>query len=234
MSSSSSSSFSSPASVLKLHDALHGSSHSAASFSVNDKTKAVLRTTPDGRKEHPISLPPFLDDNDKNDAEDKDRQRHGYSSSSSNSIRNDTDIVVNTTAQLKSVSFSSHVETHDILHNKSMDDKEKNDRWYQKKEWKSLRRDGRVTRRLMENSELANNHETLGFCTLGLKKETHPYAREKQLHKMLYHDLLMSEQQRQRDEGIKDADVLAHKLIQLQCRCRHAAFVSSLRPSHLS
>ena len=132
----------------------------------------------------------------------------------------------------KSVSFSlSDVQIHEILHHQDMDENEKNKRWYRKKEWKKLRREGRVTTRLLENGELTaiSDHEDLGFCTLGLKHERHPYAREEQLHKMLYRDLLMSEQQRQRDEHSYDPDGLALLLIQLQHRCRHTAFISSLR-----
>ena len=141
-------------------------------------------------------------------------------------------------AARRTVSFSSNlVETHEILHRHDMEEEEKNDRWYRKKEWKKLRREGRVTARLMENEEIpagSVDFEELGFCTLGLKQEPHPYAREKQLHKMLYKDLLMSEQQRQVDLGINDPETLAGTLIRLQNQCRHTSFVSSLRKQNTS
>jgi hypothetical protein len=206
---SSSSSFASPTSILKLNDSLHGSSHSSSStFSVRDNSKSkaalhadILLLGVEGGALGSGSLPllPF-----------------GNST---------------TTITKKSVSFSWHVEKHEILHRNDMDENEKIDRWYRKKEWKTLRREGRVTSRLMQNGDLTSNHEDLGFCTLGLKKETHPYANQNQLHKFLYKDLLMSEQQRQYDLGINDADILAEKLIQLNRKSRHAVFISSLNRS---
>lgn len=133
--------------------------------------------------------------------------------------------------QQKSVSFSWNVTTVDIVHRHDMDEAEKDARWYRKHEWKRLRREGRVTARLVEDGELTEDNEDLGLCITGLKAETHGYARQRQLHKFLYKDALFSEQATQQKQGINDAETLSLKLMTLQSKCRHAVFVSSLRPN---
>jgi hypothetical protein len=127
----------------------------------------------------------------------------------------------------KSVRFSSTVERHEITHRLDMEEKQKKQFWYRKSDYKRIRREGRETVQLIRNGELLQ--DTNHHCLLGLDSETHVYARQRSMHKMMVQGLVVDEQEYQRQKGIRDPESLAMKIRDFDSRCKHAAFVAGLR-----
>ena len=103
--------------------------------------------------------------------------------------------------------------------------------WYRSKELKRIRKEGQETLQLLREGALVADTEE--HCLLGLNsfsETTHPYAKQRSLHKMLLRDVLMEEQRRQWELGSYfDDESLGAKVRDFSSRCRHAEFVSGLR-----
>jgi hypothetical protein len=127
----------------------------------------------------------------------------------------------------KSLRFCSGVESHEITHQSDMDDNERKLIWYRPSDYKRIRKESQETVKMIRNGDLLQDNDIQ--CVLGLDGETHSYARQHSLHKMMVQDLVYCEQARQRVCGIKDPEFLAEKIRDLNYRCRHAAFVAGLR-----
>jgi hypothetical protein len=126
-----------------------------------------------------------------------------------------------------SVRFNDDVQVHEIVHHKDMEEKEKKFLWYRVKDYKRIRKEGQATVSLIRAGVLYEDSDD--DCLEGLDSETHPYARQRSLHKLMAQSLVFEEQQRQREEKINDPDFLALNFSDFCSRCRHAAFVAGLR-----
>jgi hypothetical protein len=119
-------------------------------------------------------------------------------------------------------------ETRLIEHRNDMTDDEKEARWYDRTDLKRVRKEGRITARLVRDGYLLR--DTDDHCLLGLDGESDPcYARLREMHRATVRDLVFSEQDRQRELGLHDPEGLSEMTAALRARCRHARFVSSLR-----
>lgn len=125
------------------------------------------------------------------------------------------------------VSFSSEVETYHIVHCNEMDEDEKTVRWYRSTELKRLRKESRTTARLIRDGLLFR--DTDDHCLLGLDGEAHAYAHQREIHKLMVQELVLAEQERQRERGECDPEGLSDMVAELRSRCRHAKFMSGLR-----
>lgn len=127
----------------------------------------------------------------------------------------------------KEVRFSSDVESHKIAHRLDMEEQEKKHIWYRTKDYKRIRKEGQETAKMIRDGDLIK--DTDHHCLLGLDNETHIYARQRSLHKLMIQAVVSDEQERQREEDIKDTELFAWKIRDFDSRCRHAAFVAGLR-----
>ena len=128
---------------------------------------------------------------------------------------------------VNSVRFSDDVQVHEVAHHKDMEEKELKAVWYRGKDYKRIRKEGQATVSLIREGVLYEDSDD--YCLQGLDSETHAYARQRSLHKLMAQAMVFREQQRQREENINDPDFLALNFSDFCSRCRHAAFVAGLR-----
>jgi hypothetical protein len=127
----------------------------------------------------------------------------------------------------KRVSFSTNQdETYDTIHRNDMSGDEKAARWYQDSELKRIRKECRITARLIREGHL--HHDTGDHCVLGLDGEAHSYAHQREIHRLMVRDLVLTEQDRQRERGLCDPEGLSGMVASLRSRCRHAKFMSGV------
>ena len=121
----------------------------------------------------------------------------------------------------------ANIVIHEIDHRQE----EKKLIWYRNKELKRIRKEGQETVQLLHSGEICADTED--HCVLGLDcfgDSTHPYAKQRSLHKMLLRDIVLQEQRRQSELGnYFDEESLAAKVREFTSRCRHAEFVARLR-----
>jgi hypothetical protein len=125
------------------------------------------------------------------------------------------------------VRFNDEVQVHEVLHRKDMEEVELKSVWYFRKDYKRIRKESQETVRLIREGVLCEDSDE--YCLKGLDSETHSYARQRSLHKLMAKSLVFAEQQRQREANISDPEFLALNFSDFSSRCRHAAFVAGLR-----
>jgi hypothetical protein len=128
---------------------------------------------------------------------------------------------------VRSVRFNDEVLVYEIDHRNDIEEEELKSLWYTVQDYKRLRKECHVTARLIREGFLYEDSDD--FCLEGLDNETHSYARQRSLHKLLAQYLVFDEQQRQREKKINDPDFLALHFSDLCSRSRHAVFVAGLR-----
>jgi len=127
----------------------------------------------------------------------------------------------------KRVRFQTVPITHEVPSPASRSKKEKKKTWYGKKELKQIQDECKETATLIRKGEIVVDTEE--HCVLGLANRSHPYARQRAMHKHFHRGLVCTEQERQRrEEGQVDLIVLAAKSMDFSSRCRLASFVASL------
>jgi hypothetical protein len=128
---------------------------------------------------------------------------------------------------IKSLRFNDDIQVREVAHHNDMEEKELKSLWYRVKDYKRIRKEGQATVSLIREGLLYKDSDD--YCLEGLDSETHAYARQRSLHKLMAQSLVFEEQQRQREEKINDPGFLALKFSDFCSRCRHAAFVAGLR-----
>ena len=127
---------------------------------------------------------------------------------------------------------SNFVTVHEIDHHRK---EEKKLIWYRNKELKRIRKEGQATLQLLLDGELDIDADDAGdeHCLIGLESfsdMSHPYAKQRSLHKSFLYDIVMDEQKRQYEEGIYfDEEALASKVRSFTSRSQRTSFVSKLR-----
>ena len=156
-------------------------------------------------------------------------------SESSFEVRETKPCVVQTTPESpllsmkRSLRFSNNIQVHHVTHRKDLSKQDKKCIWYKSSEIKRMRKECQEISKLIQTGCLIQDDSVNSECTLGLDSETHSYARQRRLHKLMIRDLVFGEQHRQFASGLVDPDLLAKQIRALNSRCRHASFVSGLR-----
>jgi hypothetical protein len=109
---------------------------------------------------------------------------------------------------------------------KILDDVDKATLWYRPSELKKIKKACHVTVRLIREGLLTA--DTDDHCIHGLEGEVVLASQLRDIHRAMVQDMVLLEQDRQREMGLYDLDGIADMVGSLRSRCRHAKFISGL------
>jgi hypothetical protein len=126
--------------------------------------------------------------------------------------------------QRRTLSFSSTVDVHEVLHVREFSLDEIRSSWYSNKEIKAMKK---RNKRIAAQSEKENDAND--YCLRGLETKTVRGSSQKRQRKSTAREAVFLEQRRQQEQGVEDPEAIAEAYYDCTDYCQATAHMMGLR-----